>query len=210
MCFSAPASFIAGAALSATGVVTLRKTETKREIPFASIPLLFGIQQITEGFVWLSFSFTAPIWNSVFAHSFLLVAYVLWPLFVPFAIGLLETDISRKKLFSVFQVAGIAVASYLLFFMISHPLVVRVADKRIEYFLSLPYGFSLVSLYVLVTCGSPLFSSQKIIKVFGILVSVSFALAYYFYTVAFASVWCFFAAILSAIIYQCFKKPPST
>lgn len=205
MCFSASASFIAGTALSTTGVVTLKKAKTKREIPFAAIPLLFGIQQVIEGFVWLSFSFANPVWNSVFAHAFLFFAYVLWPIFIPFSVRLLEPDFFRKKLLSVFQFAGIAVALYLLFFMISHPLAVLAVDKSIEYFLSLPYGFSLVGLYVLVTCGSPLFSSRKIINIFGILVSISFAIAYYFYTIVFASVWCFFAAILSAIIYRYFR-----
>ena len=47
MCFSAPASFIAGTALSLIGVDALRKTKTRREIPFAIIPLLFGIQHNT-------------------------------------------------------------------------------------------------------------------------------------------------------------------
>ena len=49
MCFSAPASFIAGTALSAIGVAALRKTKSRSEVPFAMIPLLFGIQQVTEG-----------------------------------------------------------------------------------------------------------------------------------------------------------------
>jgi hypothetical protein len=210
MCFSATASFIAGSALSATGAVTLHKTETKREIPFASIPLLFGIQQIFEGFVWLSFSFSNPVWNSIASHGFLFFAYVLWPAFVPFAVGLLETDISRKKLLEVFQLAGIAVGLYFLYFLLAHPLVSHVANKSIVYFLSIPYGFSAVSLYVLVTCGSLLFSSNKIINIFGILTALSFAAAYYFYTAALASVWCFFAAVLSAVIYWYFKSGSDT
>ena len=54
MCFSATASFSAGAVLTGLGAVSLSKASSPREYPFASIPLLFGIQQITEGFVWLS------------------------------------------------------------------------------------------------------------------------------------------------------------
>ncbi len=201
MCFSATASFIAGTALSATGAVTLHKAKTKSEIPFASIPLLFGIQQIFEGFVWLSFSFANPIWNSVFSHGFLFFAYILWPVFVPFSVRLLEPDISRKKLLSVFEVAGVLVSLYFLFFLVSHPVVSSVVNKSIVYVLSIPYGFAVTSLYVLVTCGSLLFSSRKIVNIFGILSAVSFAAAYYFYTVALVSVWCFFAAVLSAVIY---------
>ena len=50
MCFSAPANFIAGTALSVIGVATLRKTKTRSEIPFAIIPLLglLGISGLTN------------------------------------------------------------------------------------------------------------------------------------------------------------------
>lgn len=206
MCFSATASFIAGSALSATGVVTLRKTETKRGIPFASVPLLFGIQQISEGFVWLSLSSGGIVLNSISSHVFLFFAYVLWPMLIPFAVGLLETDISRKKLLEIFQFAGIAVGLYFLYFLLFHTLVSHVVNKSIMYFLSVPYGFQMTGLYVLVTCGSLLFSSNKIINIFGILTAVSFAIAYYFYTVTLVSVWCFFAAILSFVIYWYFRS----
>lgn len=209
MCFSAPASFIAGTALSATGVVTLRKTETKREIPFASIPLLFGIQQIFEGFVWLSFPFADSAWTPALSRGFLFFAYVLWPMFIPFSVRLLEPDMSRRKLLRVFEAAGVLVGAYFLFFLAAHPVATYVADKSIVYFTSIPYGFQVTGLYVLVTCGSLLFSSKKLIQIFGVLVSTSFALAYWFYTVALVSVWCFFAAILSAVIYWYFKHPQS-
>ena len=63
MCFSATASFVASGALSALGVATLRATQRKAEIPFATIPLLFGIQQFVEGVLWLSFRFDAPQLN---------------------------------------------------------------------------------------------------------------------------------------------------
>jgi len=56
MCFSASASFIAGASLFAVGVATLKRARARAELPFAMIPLLFGIQQLTEGVIWLTFS----------------------------------------------------------------------------------------------------------------------------------------------------------
>ncbi|GAV20644.1 hypothetical protein MMIC_P1616 [Mariprofundus micogutta] len=49
MCFSATASFIAGGALTAIGVKTVKLAANRAELPFVSIPLLFGIQQIIEG-----------------------------------------------------------------------------------------------------------------------------------------------------------------
>ena len=54
MCFSATASFTAGALLIALGSVTVSLAAAPRERPFAAIPLLFGLQQLIEGGIWLS------------------------------------------------------------------------------------------------------------------------------------------------------------
>ena len=60
MCFSATASFAAGTALSAVGGLTLRKSQGKVELPLALVPLLFGVQQFSEGFLWLSLGGDLP------------------------------------------------------------------------------------------------------------------------------------------------------
>jgi len=91
MCFSATASFVTGVSLSALGVATLKKAQRKVGVPFAMIPLLFGVQQIIEGMLWLSFRFDAPLLNVITTYAFTLFSHVLWPIFVPFAIGLVET-----------------------------------------------------------------------------------------------------------------------
>ena len=96
MCFSATASFVAGTALSATGAVTLAETKKKSDIPFASIPLLFGIQQFVEGAVWLSFQNSAQIFNHIATYAYLGLAYVLWPIFVPFC-GVIGDRFSPQK-----------------------------------------------------------------------------------------------------------------
>ena len=91
MCFSAPASFIAGAALSATGVATIRMTSRRAQRPFAAIPLLFGIQQIVEGMIWLSFGDASPVPNATLTFAYSLFSHVLWPIYMPYAVGRLET-----------------------------------------------------------------------------------------------------------------------
>lgn len=54
MCFSASASFGAGVVLSTIGIITFKKTEAKSQLVFASIPFIFAVQQISEGFLWLA------------------------------------------------------------------------------------------------------------------------------------------------------------
>ena len=114
MCFSANASFIAGTALSVLGVATLRATRRKAQIPFAAIPLLFGIQQIVEGMLWLSFRFDAPQLNVAMTYLFSMFSHVLWPMFVPFSIVLLETVPWRRKVILGFLGIGLLVGFYLL------------------------------------------------------------------------------------------------
>lgn len=206
MCFSATASFVAGAALSATGAVTIKKTRNKRDIPFAAIPLLFGVQQGIEGLVWLSFKYGMPVLNQISSYAFMLFAYVLWPSFVPFAIRSLEVDPHRKQILAVFQGLGMGVSLYLLYFIVSHPVVSHIVNKSIVYPMPTEYGPLIMGLYLLATCVSCFFSSSKIINILGTLIAVSFGAAYYFYTASFASTWCFFSAVLSLAIYWYFKS----
>lgn len=206
MCFSATASITAGAVLTATGVATIKKAKIKKELPFASIPLLFGIQQFVEGGVWISFKYGLPVLNQIGTYIFMLFAYVFWPVFIPFAVGRLETDPMRKKIILGFLYLGGAVALYLLYFILSEQMTSRIVNQCIAY-TAIPRGLGVpvVGAYIIATCVAPLFSSHKIINLLGILGALSFAVMYYFYTVTFVSVWCFFAAILSVIVYVYFS-----
>ena len=190
--------------MSVLGVATVKKTQRKAEIPFAMIPLLFGAQQIVEGMLWLSFQFEAPLLNVTMTYLFTLFSHVLWPIYVPFAIGLMESVSWRKKVLSLFQISGIAVALYLLYFIVRFPVTSEV-HQHMVYVLPHVKEHPLLEFYLAATCVAPLFSSHSIIRIFGVLALLLFMVAYWFYTVAFFSVWCFFAAILSAVIYMHFK-----
>ena len=205
MCFSASASFIAGASLSAVGGLTLVKTERPAEIPFATIPLLFGIQQITEGIIWLTFGLDAPLLKSTMTLVYSLFSHVLWPIFMPFSIALLETGPWRKKAISVLQLAGIAVGLYLLYFILKFPVTAEVVGKHIVYDSPHFYILEVMAFYLAATCASCLVSSHKMINLFGALLLLSFLAAYEIHAASLVSVWCFFAALLSLIVNLYFK-----
>lgn len=200
MCFSATASFVAGSALSAVGVATVKKAKRKTEIPFALIPLLFGVQQLFEGVVWLSFRFNALSVNTVSTYVYSLFAYVLWPVYVPFALWSLETVPWRKKILFVFQLIGIVVGGYLLYFHVQLPVTSEVVNKSIVYTAPHFYTFWVVVFYFIATCVSTLFSSHRLINIGGVLVFIFAIISYQFYITSFVSVWCFFAAILSVLV----------
>ena len=57
-----------------------------------------------------------------------------------------------------------------------------------------------MSLYLLGTCASLLFSSHGRVVAFGVAAFASAVAAYAFYATWFISVWCFFAGLLSVIV----------
>ena len=200
MCFSATASFTAGAALLAIGAVTTSRARRGAEVPFALIPGLFGVQQLIEGALWLTFPDNESLANSVLTHAYSFFSHVLWPIYVPIAVLLLEPEAWRRKLLTAIAAAGAAVGLYLLFFLVTEPIVSEVVGRHISYQSPHFYVAAVVTLYVLATCVSSFVSSCKTIRWFGAATFVALLAAYAFYAYWFISVWCFFAAILSVIV----------
>ncbi|MDZ5455640.1 DUF6629 family protein [Azohydromonas lata] len=97
MCFSANASLAAGTFLTGTGVMALRMVRHRSEFAYASIPLLFAIQQLTEAVVWFTFDSALERINTGAAMLYSLFSHVLWPIYVPVAAWLLERTATRRK-----------------------------------------------------------------------------------------------------------------
>ncbi|MHB8508341.1 MAG: DUF6629 family protein [Candidatus Dormibacteria bacterium] len=206
MCFSATASFTAGTALTAVGGLTLSRSRGKAELPIAVVPLLFGAQQLTEGVLWLSLGHNALL-ASVATYIFSVFSHVLWPIFVPFAILLVETVRWRRRAIGVFEVLGLGVGIFLLYFIVRFPVTARILGHSISY--DSPHFFIIGVLvtYLLATCVSGLFSSHRCINTFGVLAFLLAVLAYVVSVSTFISVWCFFAAVLSLLVYAHFSGP---
>ena len=209
MCFSATASFAAGALLLGIGTLTLRSATAaheRRALPFAAIPLLFAVQQLIEGVIWLTFSDEATRVNSVLTHVYSFFSHVLWPVYVPVAVLLMEPGGWRRRVLITFVAAGAAVGAYLLYVLVAFPVVSRPTGQHIEYDSPHFFAAATMTLYLLSTALSPLLSTHRMVVVFGALALLSFGAAYAFYATWFISVWCFFAALLSAVIYLHFAR----
>ena len=64
-------------------------------------------------------------------------------------------------------------------------------------------------LYLLCICGSPLLSSHKMIQGIGALIVIGLLVSAYAYYATLVSVWCFFAAADSTLLYFHFKRAGS-
>jgi hypothetical protein len=138
--------------------------------------------------------------NSVLTYAYSIFSHVLWPAYVPIAALLIEPVPWRRKVIGGIAVTGAGVGLYLLYNMIQFPITSQVEGGHILYASPHFYAVVTMALYVLGTCVSMMFSSQRTLVAFGIAALLSFVAAYVFYAVWLISVWCFFAAIMSLVV----------
>jgi hypothetical protein len=204
MCFSAGASFAGGVIISTIGAATLLKVHKPSQTVFASIPLFFGIQQIVEGILWLVLTNSGHIKVQIVStYLYLILAQVLWPLIIPVSVLLMEEDKKRKKILSIFLALGVLLSSYYAFCLTIFTVTPSISGYHILYTTTFPDLFSIPAfiLYLIVTI-TPLFISGITKTHFlAILMFLSCLITAIFFTQYLISVWCFFAAIISVVIY---------
>lgn len=213
MCFSAGASFGAGIVLSTIGIATLKKAHSPGQLPFALVPLIFSVQQFTEGFVWLSESnadFSA--FQQPCTYIFLFIAQVLWPVWVPFSVMKLEPREQRKKMHTMLAAAGALVSLYLAYCLVNYPVESGAAGYHISYKQDYPASLSRYSsvLYIAATVLPPFFSSIKRMRWLGTAILISYIITAIFYEDYVVSVWCFFASVISITILAVFYEQNKT
>lgn len=203
MCFSASASFGAAAVIGTVGIITLKKVKHPSRFPFACIPLLFAVQQFTEGFVWLSLTNTEYTeWKGPATGLFLLFAQVVWPMLVPLSLYLIEKNARRKKILGIFTVMGVLTAAFLGWCLLNYTITTGITSYHIDYTLNYPVQLSWIAsaVYVGVTILPPFISGNKKMPLLGILVLASFIVTEIYFPGYIISVWCYFAALISVVV----------
>jgi len=165
----------------------------------AALPLLLGVHQLVEAFVWwgLQGHVNAGL-GRVATWIYLLIAFVVLPVFVPLGVVLLEPRRRRRSAMLVFVVLGVAVSTVLLAAMVRGPAKAVLGHNHLSYSTDLRAGLVVVVAYVIATCGSLIVSSYHDVAVFGIVNLVAVAVIARLTIDGFASLWCGWAAITSA------------
>ena len=219
MCFSATASFGAGAVLGVTGIVAVAKAKSNPQRLFATIPLIFAVQQLTEGILWLSLTDPGLASSqSILTYIYLVFAMAVWPLWVPLTIRLLEKDAGRKRIMNVLVGIGVLVSVCVVLVLSVYPVQVMTPaclscpfsstssiNQHLHYqftFPPVPKGLigTFTALYILATIITPFISRIKKMKWLGIVFLLSYLFAVILYNGFVISVWCFFAALLSFVV----------
>jgi hypothetical protein len=207
MCFSATASFTAAIVLASVGLITLRKARRKPELALASIPLLFAVQQLIEGLLWLSLlqgeDGTGQTW---LIRGYIAFAGIVWPLLMPSSLFLIEPERFMRRLMLPIIGVGAGVALYTLHTLFSPELGAAIANSCIRYTYPVERENLLLVAYVAATCSAFFLSSHRALNLMGLVNAAAFLLTYHAYAINLVSGWCLLAAVSSGFIWLHFSR----
>ena len=149
----------------------------------------------------MTFTQDAPGLQQTMTYVYSGFSHTLWPMYVPFAMGAMEAVRWRRRAIFAFEAAGAAAGLYLLYYIVTRPVVAEVVGRHIVYVSPHFYTGPVIVLYLAATCVSCFFSSHGFVRLFGVLALGSFLVAALVHQAALVSIWCFFAAVLSLVIY---------
>lgn len=210
MCFSTTASFVSGTVLTVIGITTVKKTKELSYLLFAAIPFIFAAQQFSEGFVWLSLSNSNnSLIQQIPITIFMTIAIAIWPAWVPISIFLLEPKGNRKIVLGIISGIGVLISIISMYYLLNYKFSAHITDYHIKYEFNIIYeGYLklLVGLlYLIPTVISHFVSSIKKVNIMGILVISSYLITKILFNDYIISMWCFFSAIISIMIYFIIK-----
>jgi hypothetical protein len=171
---------------------------------FAAVPLLFAAQQVAEGVVWLTIGERPPgALASLAVVVFLGFAVVLWPAWLPSALRLPEQDPRRRRVLAALSWSGVVTAVVAAVLLARGRPSAHISHHSVAYDFATgaPPGNFLPLLGYLVPTVVPFFVSTLILaRVIGVVLFGSLVVTLVLQRQALTSVWCFFAALLSALI----------
>lgn len=218
MCYSPEASFVVGGAAAVTGGYCLWAAwrKDRRTLPLAAIPALLGLQQVSEGFVWLALEAGDPDRARQPALLFLFFALAFWPFWFPFVAALGATTPARQRV-----LGALALVSTGWFWVLYYPILadpdgrlnVSVMHHSVRYAFDLPVDEyvprAAVRLGYFLSLVVPMILGPRLLGPLpGLVLAGSAVVAGAVYEYAFASVWCFFAAVLGLWLSVVFYRLP--
>ncbi len=208
MCFSPQADFTAGAAVAGlVGVQTLRRVRVRRELIVGALPLLLGIHQLVEGFVWLGLRREiSPRLGDIAKETYIVFAHAILPALVPLGFTVLEPERRRARWMWPLVGLGVLLGMYLLWQVTAYPVGAQLQARCIDYTTHTPNGLVIGGLYVVVTCGPALLSSRRYLRWFGMVSLVGVIAAALVRVDELTSVWCVYVALVSVFILEHFRR----
>lgn len=186
----------------AIGVDACRHLRGRTDYLFvAGLPLLLGLHQVIEAFVWWGLQGHVPRrLGEAAMWGYLLFALVALPVLIPALVLRLQPTAARRWRIVPFLAVGLGVGAVLLGSMLRTPPVASLGGLHIAYRVGWGHAAVMAGLYVLATCGAMVASGLRHVVWFGLANLVAVVVLTGMSANGFASLWCFYAALVSAAI----------
>jgi hypothetical protein len=211
VCFSPQADVVGGIVIVAIGTDAAGHLRHRRDhLLLATLPLLLGAHQLIESLVWWQLQGDLPhLIGRVALWIYLLIAFVVLPVFVPIAVLSLEPTSRLRWRMVPFVSLGAVVSVVLLIAVLRGPVTAELRPYHLAYGTQLHTGWLIVTAYVIAICGALLFSGYRHILIFGLANLVAVAILARLTVDGFASLWCGYAALSAGAIalHMRYAKP---
>ncbi len=199
---------VVGGLVAGIGVDALRHIREPKQILLASLPLMFGLHQLDEAFVWLGLQgHVSESIERVGIWVYLIFALAALPAIVPVAVFAVEPSAARRKLIGAMAALGIAVGVSLGVAVFRGSVNAAIDGRHIAYDVSsLHQGGRLTALYVVAGCGALLLCTYRDIALVGMLNLVAVPILMWMTVSGFISLWCFWAAIVGVLVNFHFRR----
>mgnify|MGYP001144583069 CR=1 FL=1 len=172
----------------------------------ATLPFLFGLQQLVEGLVWIAGYVGNAHHVAQYSLLYMFFTWIAWPVWVPVSAYFLERG-ARGNIILLFVVAG-AMLGGLQFipYFVHHGWLTTTFLRWAVRYEDINLLDGLVSrtvtyaIYVAVVVVPFLLVRNWEIKVFGLLVASVLVVTYVFFSYAYISVFCFGGAAISVYL----------
>lgn len=208
MCLSAEVSLGTAAVLIPAGAVAAASacSQDRRYLMIATLPFLFGLQQLVEGLIWIEGRAGNAHHVAQYSLLYMFFTWIAWPIWAPVSAYFLESG-ARQNLILLFVIAGAMLGGLQFFPYFVHDgwltttfLRWAVRYQDINLLDGLVSRNVTYAIYVSVIIVPFLLVRSWEIKVFGLLVSGVLIVTYVFFSYAYISVFCFGGAVISAYL----------
>jgi len=208
MCLSAEVSIVTAATLTPVGVVASASAwrQDRRYLMIATLPLLFGLQQLIEGLVWINGHAGDADRVGQYSLLYMFFTWIAWPIWAPVSAYFLEYG-ARRNIILFFVIAGAMLGGlqFIPYFVHDGWLTTTFLRWAVQYQdINLLDGLIprevTYAIYVTVVVVPFLLVRRWDIKVFGLLVAGVLVVTYLFFSYAYISVFCFGGAVISVYL----------
>jgi Family of unknown function (DUF6629) len=195
-CLSAEVDLFAALVIGAVGIDALRYVEHRRQLALAVIPITLAFHQFVEAGAWWSLEGRVPgSVGTVSIYIYLVIALVVVPILIPYAVRSVEPDPRRRRWMTPFLGLGILTGVVLGFTLIVGDVSATIGGNYLDYRIGYTFHEAAGLIYLSAVAAPLLLSSQRLFVGLGVLNLVLVAGIGYLNAAGVISLWCAAAAV---------------